>query len=208
MKELLLDGFPFTLLRFGDARRGTLPGSVRRYHQPALGHAVVTQRETLVAGRVIDLVPRVPLERLADDLRHQLEGARNTRDKAELCQGGGIVLGVPLGICDQIPRRWRTRKGSHQGRSPLLENLRIRHIAIPTFAHQGDTAILRHHQLQHRLFHIGPVVFGVAMRDANGLLVALGDRVATEGKAGRVQMMEALRNAFLDTNGRCQFAQQ
>ena len=43
VKQLLLDGFPFTLLRFGDARLGALHGGLRRDHQPALGHAVVTQ---------------------------------------------------------------------------------------------------------------------------------------------------------------------
>ena len=42
----------------------------------------------------------------------------------------------------------------------------------------------------------------------NGLLIALGGIVATEGKAGRVEMMEALRNAFLDTDGEGQFAKQ
>ncbi len=67
---------------------------------------------------------------------------------------------------------------------------------------------MRHHQLQHRLLHIGPVVFGIAVGDANGLLIALGYIVTTERKAGRVQMIEALLNAFLDTNGQSQFAQQ
>ncbi len=43
MKEVLLDGFPFTVLCCGDAGLGALHGGLRRYHQPALGHAVVTQ---------------------------------------------------------------------------------------------------------------------------------------------------------------------
>ena len=52
------------------------------------------------------------------------------------------------------------------------------------------------------------MVFGIAVGDANGVLVALGDRVATEGKAGRVERMEALHNAFLGTNSQSQLAQQ
>ena len=35
------------------------------------------------------------------------------------------------------------------------------------------------------------------MGDTNSLLVTLGYVVATEGKAGRVEMMEALLNTFL-----------
>jgi hypothetical protein len=46
------------------------------------------------------------------------------------------------------------------------------------------------------------------MGNGHGLLLALGDIVTTEGKAGGVKLMEALRNAFLDTNGSRQFAQQ
>src|SRR2546430_9383953 len=52
------------------------------------------------------------------------------------------------------------------------------------------------------------MVFGIAMGDANGVLVALRDIVATEGKAGRVEMMEALLNAFLGTDSQSQLAQQ
>src|SRR5437660_10161307 len=52
------------------------------------------------------------------------------------------------------------------------------------------------------------MVFGIAVGDANGVLVALGDIVTTEGKAGRVEMMEALLNAFLGTDSQSQLAQQ
>jgi hypothetical protein len=41
------------------------------------------------------------------------------------------------------------------------------------------------------------MVFGIAVGDANGVLVALGGIVATEGKAGRIEMMEALCNAVV-----------
>jgi hypothetical protein len=136
-----------------------------------------------------------------DHLRYQLECAWNARDKAELCQGGGSGLGVQFRIGNQIPRRGGIGKGRYQGLGPFLKNLRIGRIAIPTFAHQGDAAILRHHQLQHSLLQIRPMIFGIAMGNGNGLLIALGDIGATEGKAGGVKMMKALRNAFLDTNG-------
>src|SRR5207244_6300790 len=52
------------------------------------------------------------------------------------------------------------------------------------------------------------MVFGIAMGDANGVLVALGDIVTTEGKAGRVEMMEALLNAFLGTASQSQLTKQ
>src|SRR5262245_53724730 len=52
------------------------------------------------------------------------------------------------------------------------------------------------------------MVFGIAVGDANGGLVALGDIVATEGKAGGVEMMEALLNAFLGTDSQSQLAKQ
>jgi hypothetical protein len=52
------------------------------------------------------------------------------------------------------------------------------------------------------------MVFGIAVGDANGVLVALRDIVATEGKAGRVEMMEALFDAFLGTDSQSQLAKQ
>src|SRR5678816_598038 len=52
------------------------------------------------------------------------------------------------------------------------------------------------------------MVFGIAVGDVNGLLVALGDVVAMEGKAGRVEMRKAVLNAFLGTHHQCQLAQQ
>ena len=44
------------------------------------------------------------------------------------------------------------------------------------------------------------MIFGIAVREAHGVFVALGDRVATEGKAGRIEMMEALLKTFLSTD--------
>src|SRR5207248_11597736 len=52
------------------------------------------------------------------------------------------------------------------------------------------------------------MIFGIAVGDPNGLLVAVGDIGATERKTGGVEMMEALRNAFVVTDGEGQFAKQ
>ena len=92
-------------------------------------------------------------------------------------------------------------QGRQQGWGPFLKNLRLRRIAIPPVAHQGDAAILRHPQRQHSSLHIRPMVFGRAMGHGHGVRIALGDSVATAGKAGGGKMRKALRNAFLGTNG-------
>jgi hypothetical protein len=52
----------------------------------------VVQRKGLIADVVIERLPGIPLEHLANDLRHQLEGGGNTGDKAKLGQMDGIVL--------------------------------------------------------------------------------------------------------------------
>jgi hypothetical protein len=50
--------------------------------------------------------------------------------------------------------------------------------------------------------------FGIAVGDAHGGLVALGDRVATEGKARGVERREAWLQAFLGTDSQSQLAKQ
>ena len=77
-----------------------------------------------------------------------------------------------------------------------VENLRIRRIAIPTFTHKGHPTVLGDQQFQHGLFQDRPVVFRIAMGDRNGLCIAFGHIVATEGKARCVEMVEALIKAF------------
>src|SRR5215510_1536026 len=52
------------------------------------------------------------------------------------------------------------------------------------------------------------MIFGIAVRDMHGVLVARRDIGATEGKAGCVEVMEALRNAFLGTASQRQLAKQ
>jgi hypothetical protein len=46
------------------------------------------------------------------------------------------------------------------------------------------------------------------MGNANGVLVAVGDIVAREGKTGRVEMVEAQVDAFLGTDRKRQFLKQ
>ena len=112
-----------------------------------------------------------------------------------------MVLVVQFGLCDQLSRRGSMGKGPHEGLSPLLENLGVRRIPSPTFAHHGHAAILRHHPCQNSLLQVWPVVFARAVGDGHGLLGAFGDIGATEGKAGRGEMMAALFHAFLDPDG-------
>jgi hypothetical protein len=50
--------------------------------------------------------------------------------------------------------------------------------------------------------------FGLAVGEVKGALVALGDIVAPEGKAGRVKMREALLNAFLGPDRQSHLATQ
>ena len=104
VKELLLDRICFALLSFVDAGLGAIQGGLRRHHQPALGHAIVTQLDTLIAGRLIETVPGVPPERLGHHVRDELERIGNTRDKAELAEVSSIILMVQFGVCHQIPR--------------------------------------------------------------------------------------------------------
>ena len=58
----------------------------------------MAQLQTVIAGRLVKTMPPVPLKRLGDDPRHQLEGTRNAGDKAKRGQSGGSVLGVQFGI--------------------------------------------------------------------------------------------------------------
>ena len=57
------------------------------HHQPALGHAIVTELKTLIAGFVIQRVPGVPREGLRDHLRDRAKGVGNACDKAEVFGG-------------------------------------------------------------------------------------------------------------------------
>ena len=71
---------------------------------------------------------------------------------------------VQFGVSHQILRRRRALQGRDQGFGALLENLCIRGLAVPTFAHKRHATVLGHYEFQHRLFQIRPVVFGIAMR--------------------------------------------
>ena len=208
MKKWLLKRGPCPLWRIGHTRLGTRPGGLRRDDQPALGDAVGTQVAARIAGRVMQLRPGAPLERLADHWRHELAGAWHPRDNTAGCQRDSRVLGVAFRICAQIPGRWGPRQGVDQGLGAVLDNRRIRRMALPTLAPQGDTALWRHDQFPHRRLQAWPVVFRIAMGETNSRLVTLGYVAATAGKAGRVEMLEALRKTVLGTNGQGQCAAQ
>src|SRR5207248_5843658 len=55
---------------------------------------------------------------------------------------------------------------------------------------------------------VRPMVFRVTMGDGNGLLVAVGDVCTTQGKARRIEMIEAAVDAFLVTDAQGEFAKQ
>ena len=120
--------------------------------------------------------------------------------KPELSQLSGILFAVELAIGNEITRCWRLLKGCKQRLGSVLENLAIGGIAVPIFAHQRHPAVLRHHELSHRLFQVRSVVFRVAMGDRHGLLVTLGDVVASERETRRVEMVKTLINGFLLTH--------
>src|SRR4029434_12976 len=73
-------------------------------------------------------------------------------------------------------------------------------MAIPTFAPQGDTTILRDHQFQDRLLQVWPVISGVAVGDGNGLLIAVVDVRSVERKDDGVEMIKAQINPCSGTH--------
>src|SRR5262247_1196740 len=81
-------------------------------------------------------------------------------------------------------------------------------MAIPTCAHQGHVPIWGHQPCYNYRLHVRPMVFGIAVGEANGSLIARGDIVAAEGKAGRVEMLEALLHAVLGTDSQSHLATQ
>src|SRR5262245_23880860 len=120
----------------------------------------------------------------------------------------GIVLTVEFSIGDEIAWRRCVLEGTYQRLSSLLEHLGVGGVAIPALAHKGNATVLRHHEFQHRLLQVGTVILGVAVGDANGVLVALRDILAGERKTGRIKMIEAQINAFVSTDRQRQFLKQ
>ncbi len=53
-----------------------------------------------------------------------------------------------------------------------------------------------------------PILKGAAVGDVNGLRGTLGDVIATESQTRGIKMVEALRNAFVLTDGEGEFAEQ
>ena len=96
--------------------------------------------------RLIKAMPGVPSEGLSDDVRDQLERTWNARNKAELLEIGSILFTVEFGVGHYVARAGGSPKSRDEGLGSLLENLCVRGIAIPTFAHQRHPTVLRPHQ--------------------------------------------------------------
>ena len=63
-------------------------------------------------------------------------------------------------------------------------------------------------ELSHGLLQVWPMIFGIAVGDAHGLLIALRHIVAVEGKTGGIKIVETLVKAFLGTDGQGQCAEE
>jgi hypothetical protein len=67
----------------------------------------MAQLQAVIAHRVVDGLPGVRSERLADDLRDDLEGVGNPSDKAQGLELRRIVFAGELAIGNEITRRGR-----------------------------------------------------------------------------------------------------
>jgi hypothetical protein len=105
VKELLLDGFKLAVLSLAHPVFSPLRRGLRADHEPALGHTIMAQLKAVITRGVVDPLPGVFSQRLADDLGDEFEGAGNPRDKAELGQVLGMVFAVELAIGHQVARR-------------------------------------------------------------------------------------------------------
>ena len=68
VKEPPLDRLIFTWSGVVERGLGALKGGLRRHHQPTLGHPVVAQLKTLVAGVDIKTMPTIQREGVRDRL--------------------------------------------------------------------------------------------------------------------------------------------
>jgi len=183
----------------GVLQRGLSPlkSRVCLHHQPTLGHAIVAQRQRLIARVVIKRLPGIPRERWANALRNPLDGGGQTGENATLCQLDGLVLTVECGIGAESAWRGWGLEGTPQRRRPLLENLGVCRVASPALAHQGAATLVSHQQCQHRLLQVGTGVRGVAGAQTPGVLVARRARRAGERQAGRLKRLAAQIQAFV-----------
>ena len=192
VKELLSDGLLFALRGFLEPGGGALKSRLRIDHEPALGHAIVASLQTLRADVVSHRVPGSPLQRLPDHLGDHAEGSGHASDAPHVLEVGGMVCVLEVGVCAQRPRAGRLREGGQPRLGPCLEDVDVRGMAIPTVAHRRDAPVLRHHPFQHHLLQVRPVVFGVAVSDQQGVLIAVRDILASQRDAGGIEMIAAL----------------
>ena len=69
---LLVDRVKLAPLSLTHAGLSSFHGGLRADHQPALGHAIMAQVKAVILRRVVDGLPGVPPQGLADDLRPSL----------------------------------------------------------------------------------------------------------------------------------------
>ena len=102
VKELPLDRLIFTLSGVVERGLGALKGGLRIHHPPTLGHPVVAQLKTLIAGVVIKTMPTVQREGLRDCLWTEPNGVGDAGDQAEVAEVGGVIFVVQFQVGDQI----------------------------------------------------------------------------------------------------------
>src|SRR5262245_53780672 len=168
----------------------------------------MAQCQAVITRRGVESLPSVLPQRLADHLGDKREGVRKPGDKAQGLELHRIIFAVELAIGNEITRRRRLREGRQQSLGSVLENLAIGSITVPSFAHQRHASVLRHQQFQHGLLQVRTMVFRVAMGDCNGLLVTLGNVVASERETRRVEMGKTLINGFLPTHDKGKLAKE
>ena len=130
-----------------------------------LGHTIVAQRQRLIAGGVSKRLPGIPLERLANDLRHDLEGAGIRVIKPSWARW--TAWSSPESVA------WAT---SERGGGALKARLNASARCWNTWGAEvlpsqrllstGDATVLRHQQCQHRLLQGGTVILGGAVGKA------------------------------------------
>jgi hypothetical protein len=96
VKERRVDRLTCAVPGVVERGRGALIGRRGIPHPPTLGHPVVAQLTTLLAGWGIKTLPTVHREGVRAHLRHRAHGVGNACDQAEVAEVGGSVFVVQL----------------------------------------------------------------------------------------------------------------
>ena len=142
----LVDRRIFVCTGVGERGLSALQRGLGRHHQPTLGHPVVAQLKTLIAGFLIKTSPALPRQGLGDRLCDRANRVGKARDNAEVSEVGSVVCVVQCRGGDQRPWARGTRKGRQSCLSARLEHLEVRGMAVPPLTPTGDPAVLRDQQ--------------------------------------------------------------